>query len=327
MSTDTPRPGDTITTAEALDALPAETVIRTAGFEAPDTVRYDPPRVAVKSVTGDWSVADEEEWSVETDELDDLPATVLYVPGQPVAPSPCEGRHPGDCGPGCQPAAPQDSLSRVADTIRAEVVRNAQERPASPYTESESKAWRFGMKKAEQIVRQAAGTPRPAPQDAATTEAAAEVIFDALTGGDAENFTIADCLEVAEGLAAAGMLTGGTVLDRDEVIRTLIAHPWPDVDGPFRGACPSCRARINAGPNSPAHAEHQADAVLALLPGESRAEVQAQAVAALTAWLEEGITYFSERADGDIGAWWLRQIKHVFAPELAAAAVRAGESR
>jgi len=69
----------TITTVEELDALANGTVIRTAGVE------YEcDPRVAVKSGfwhgESEWFTADDSEWCLSSDELDDLPVTVLYEP-------------------------------------------------------------------------------------------------------------------------------------------------------------------------------------------------------------------------------------------------------
>lgn len=68
----------TITTEAELDALPEGSVIRTSG--ADEWL----PRVAVKTLsmttTSYWSVADTDEWELTSDELDDLPATVLYSP-------------------------------------------------------------------------------------------------------------------------------------------------------------------------------------------------------------------------------------------------------
>lgn len=62
-----------IETVEQLDALPVGTVVRTTEG-----------RVAVKNSEhrGDswWSEADEEEFDCGSDELDDLPARVLYTP-------------------------------------------------------------------------------------------------------------------------------------------------------------------------------------------------------------------------------------------------------
>jgi hypothetical protein len=67
----------TITTVEELDALPIGSVIRTSGVED----ECD-PRVAVKAAfwhnESEWFTADDSEWCLSSDELDDLPATVLY---------------------------------------------------------------------------------------------------------------------------------------------------------------------------------------------------------------------------------------------------------
>lgn len=68
-----------ITTIAELDALPNGSVIRTSG----DEDEFD-PRVAIKSGfwhnESEWFVADDSEWCLSSDELDDLPATVLYEP-------------------------------------------------------------------------------------------------------------------------------------------------------------------------------------------------------------------------------------------------------
>jgi len=68
-----------ITTAKELDALPVGSVIRTSGHED----HYD-PRVAVKTgfwkTESEWEVADSDDFCLDSDELDDLPATVLYEP-------------------------------------------------------------------------------------------------------------------------------------------------------------------------------------------------------------------------------------------------------
>jgi hypothetical protein len=68
-----------VTTVAELDALPNGSVIRTAGVED----ECD-PRVAVKSGfwhgESEWFAADDSEWCLSSDELDDLPATVLYTP-------------------------------------------------------------------------------------------------------------------------------------------------------------------------------------------------------------------------------------------------------
>ncbi|MFE4229173.1 hypothetical protein ACFRJ8_14940 [Arthrobacter sp. NPDC056886] len=69
----------TITTEAELDALPVGSVIRTSGVED----ECD-PRVAVKAAfwhnESEWFTADDSEWCLSSDELDDLPATVLYTP-------------------------------------------------------------------------------------------------------------------------------------------------------------------------------------------------------------------------------------------------------
>ena len=69
----------TITATDELDALPVGVVIRTSGVE------YEcEPRVAVKvgfwHNESEWYTADDSEWNLSSDELDDLPATVLYEP-------------------------------------------------------------------------------------------------------------------------------------------------------------------------------------------------------------------------------------------------------
>jgi hypothetical protein len=53
--------------------------------------------------------------------------------------------------------------------------------------------------------------------------------------------------------------------DRDELLTTIIYHPWlPDHEGLYTGLCPSCPERqIHGGHNSPSHAGHLADAILA----------------------------------------------------------------
>ncbi|MDQ5861777.1 MAG: hypothetical protein M3536_05895 [Actinomycetota bacterium] len=69
----------TITTAAELDALPVGSVIRTSGHED----HFD-PRVAVKTgfwmSESEWEVADAEDFCLDSGELDDLPATVLWEP-------------------------------------------------------------------------------------------------------------------------------------------------------------------------------------------------------------------------------------------------------
>lgn len=71
-----------ITTAEELDALPAGSVVRTSGVED-----QSEPRVAVKAGfwmnESEWEVADTEYFCLDSGELDDLPATVLWEPSQP----------------------------------------------------------------------------------------------------------------------------------------------------------------------------------------------------------------------------------------------------
>lgn len=72
----------TITTVAELDALPVGSVIRTFGVED----ECD-PRVAIKSAfwlnESEWFTADDSEWCLSSDELDDLPATVLHEGVQP----------------------------------------------------------------------------------------------------------------------------------------------------------------------------------------------------------------------------------------------------
>lgn len=55
--------------------------------------------------------------------------------------------------------------------------------------------------------------------------------------------------------------------EREVLVATLIGHPWLAVDGfwaMFQGVCPACPGlQIEGGSNSPAHAEHLADAILA----------------------------------------------------------------
>jgi len=68
----------TISTMEELNDLAEGTVIRTAG------TRSEPGRVAVCStkysaLQSDWTIPGED-FVVDSDELDDLPATVLYEP-------------------------------------------------------------------------------------------------------------------------------------------------------------------------------------------------------------------------------------------------------
>jgi len=69
----------TITTEAELDALPVGSVIRTYGVED----ECD-PRVAVKAAfwknESEWFTADDSEWCLSSDELDDLPATLIYSP-------------------------------------------------------------------------------------------------------------------------------------------------------------------------------------------------------------------------------------------------------
>ena len=52
---------------------------------------------------------------------------------------------------------------------------------------------------------------------------------------------------------------------RDELATTILHHPWlPDHEGLYTGLCTSCPGRpISGGHNSPSHADHLADAVLA----------------------------------------------------------------
>jgi hypothetical protein len=65
----------TVSAVEELDALPVGSVVRMSGTS-------EDARVAVKDGTwkgeSEWFVADCEEWCLDSTELDDLPATVLY---------------------------------------------------------------------------------------------------------------------------------------------------------------------------------------------------------------------------------------------------------
>lgn len=69
----------TITTAKELDALPVGSVIRTSGIDFQTEAR-----VAVKTGfwmnESEWEVADAEDFCLDSEELDDLPATVLHEP-------------------------------------------------------------------------------------------------------------------------------------------------------------------------------------------------------------------------------------------------------
>lgn len=71
---------ETITTVEELEALPVGSVIRTAGVPG----RYQ-PRVAENDGDSLWRITGDE-FLCECDELDDLPATVLYRPDREPAP-------------------------------------------------------------------------------------------------------------------------------------------------------------------------------------------------------------------------------------------------
>jgi hypothetical protein len=66
----------TVTAVEELDALPVGAVIRTAAHPGNE------PRIAVKDgfwkTESEWFVADGSEWCLDSSELDDLPATVLF---------------------------------------------------------------------------------------------------------------------------------------------------------------------------------------------------------------------------------------------------------
>lgn len=70
-----------IETYEELDALPVGSVVRTSG----DPGLCD-PRVAVKTAwwpeiqESHWAIADTNDWEVTSEELEDLPATVLHEP-------------------------------------------------------------------------------------------------------------------------------------------------------------------------------------------------------------------------------------------------------
>lgn len=51
--------------------------------------------------------------------------------------------------------------------------------------------------------------------------------------------------------------------ERDELVTDIMQHPWL-VAGEFTGACPSCPdLTIEGGYNSPSHASHIADSILA----------------------------------------------------------------
>jgi hypothetical protein len=69
----------TVTTAKELDALRVGSVVRTSGVED----HFD-PRIAVKTgfwmTESEWEVADADDFCLDSGELDDLPATVLYEP-------------------------------------------------------------------------------------------------------------------------------------------------------------------------------------------------------------------------------------------------------
>ena len=58
---------------------------------------------------------------------------------------------------------------------------------------------------------------------------------------------------------------GHTMNARDELSEVVLHHPWlPDHEGLYTGLCPSCPDRqITGGHNSPNHADHLADAILA----------------------------------------------------------------
>lgn len=77
---------ETVTTEAELEALPVGSVIRTSGSGLGG---WGPSRVAEKVADADgslslrrgkWQVADGDEFEVDSDELDDLPARVLFRP-------------------------------------------------------------------------------------------------------------------------------------------------------------------------------------------------------------------------------------------------------
>lgn len=53
--------------------------------------------------------------------------------------------------------------------------------------------------------------------------------------------------------------------ERDELAMVIIHHPWLEShEGLYEGICPECPGRkVNGGYNSPSHADHLADAILA----------------------------------------------------------------
>lgn len=51
---------------------------------------------------------------------------------------------------------------------------------------------------------------------------------------------------------------------RDELAKVIVSHPWlQDFEGLYTGRCPECGRKIHGGSNSPSHANHLAEAVLA----------------------------------------------------------------
>lgn len=67
-----------------------------------------------------------------------------------------------------------------------------------------------------------------------------------------------------------------------KLAETLLHHPWlPNHEGPHSGVCPSCpELKIHGGHNSPSHADHLAEVILAAGYSQASAE-QVAAVKAM----------------------------------------------
>lgn len=230
MTADQPRVGDTITTADQLDALPLDSI-----------VRGDDGRPWIKRLK-DFTL-NESAWFTDcshaafgADAGGLLPATVLYVPGEQPSPPVEDARADGYCT--CNGL---DAGGRMGDcgiaAHRAEwaasraVPSDQGVRHFAPYGSTEAScgvvvprpvAWdvkvgNYTTDTAFTVLRDEttceACRSRFVPsdhtattEDAAAVQHAAEVIYDGLTGGDAENYTLADCIDAAEGLRLAGLL-------------------------------------------------------------------------------------------------------------------------